>query len=236
MNTKKYKHDAEQLKSALESILTTLENEDHLLRVRCVLDVLNGRSIKDIATELDCNVRTVQIWVNTFDNNFDYEGCESLRPHKSTGRKPKLSADQTSEINRIILTKFPFEYHDFNTVYWTGDLLARVLSEIYPDDHISPRNCREYLKKADYSKQYDYPFSILDNALSRSGTDAAIKLLVLIRAGETEETVRKAYKEIISQADRIRRQTNNFPVTHEQHIMPANGDDIYDDYDDDDWE
>ena len=228
MNAKKFKHDIDELKSALESSLNTVDDEKYLSRIHCVLDVLNGRSTIDIANELNCNVRTIQMWVNTLDNNFDSEGCESLRPRKSTGRKSKFSENQINEINDIILTTLPFQY-GLQSVYWTGDRLAEALSDVFPDLHITPRNCREFLRNVNYQKEYVYPINVLSSALTYIGIDAAKELLALFISGESEETIREEYRRLLCQTT----QTRNTLITSEPD-MPV--DDDEDDYDDeDDW-
>lgn len=236
MNYKKFKHNPLELIAAAESILYTETDEVFLSRIRAVRDVLRGVSKKDIAKELNCEVRTIEQWIEKVDECFDENGFESLRPRKSTGRKPKLTVEQKAEISRIITETFPFEYDGYDTVYWTGNTLSGVLSVMFPEANITARNSREYLAINGYQKPCAYPFTVLLYAIKRINIVTARRLLELIRSGKTEETIMAEYWEAIRQ-NRITRETidTDTPTTFELNEQTDfdDEDDYYTDNDDD---
>ena len=189
MNTKKYFHDKQDLISEAESILKTFDNnQGYLLRVRAVLDVLNGGSKAVIAKEANCSVKTLENWVKWADD--DEKGFQFLRFENNRGRKPKLTQNQKIEVDRIINETFPFEHGEFNSIYWTGILLSRVLSDVF-GIAISSRKCREYLHNCGYEKSFVYPYTVFWRALRLTNIATTRQLLASYRDGKTETELRR---------------------------------------------
>jgi transposase len=153
-----------------ETIVLALQDEirrsnearyDH--RLHAVLLVAQGVTCPEVATMLGDSIRTVQYWVNRFEN----EGFSGLADADRPGRPPKLSEHQLDTINDV-LRKSPIDL-GFSTNIWDGKTLSsfienrfgimlgvRQCQRLFRQFGFRLRKPRPAIAKADQDKQAEY--------------------------------------------------------------------------------
>lgn len=93
------------------------------IRMRAVKMVVSGgESPEKVAQVLDLNRRTIYTWLE----RFHYGGFEALRRKPRPGARPKLSADQMSQLFRMIALHDPRQYQ-FSFALWTRALVRELI-------------------------------------------------------------------------------------------------------------
>lgn len=129
-------------------------------RCKAVLDFLDGKSVIEIARELDTGRSSVYEWLNFYNDL----GADGLKTTKPPGAAPRLSAAQQEELVEIIEAG-PIEAN-YRSGVWTGpmigDLIRKRFGVTYHNHHIprllhrlgfSVQRPRKRLAKADAEAQ-----------------------------------------------------------------------------------
>ena len=167
MNHRSFIHDPAELIHEADIILQS-NCDDHrfLKKIQAIRFSLMGKPNNQIAEEFDINLRTLQLWIKTADE----KGFYALRTKAREGIKPKLSNEQFEELRGIVLTTFPFEQGDFDSLIWKDSILSAVIHKKYGIS-LSTRSCRTLLSKFEYRQNMspycsaDWRFKRLYNEL-----------------------------------------------------------------------
>lgn len=117
--------DAEVMQVAIRQEIARSEESRYDHRLHGLLLVANGQSCCAVADLFDEDARTVQRWVQRFEQG----GFESLREGERSGRPRSLDARQWQRLGRD-LRRSPREFgHEHNL--WDGKLLGLHLKRHY---------------------------------------------------------------------------------------------------------
>ena len=148
-NNRKYKTDPELLLAQGKAIVATEGDCRYRHKVEMLNLVLGGLTPSFLAKYCGDSKNAITGWVKLADEC----GFESLRDGKSTGRPPKLSAEQVAEIDRL-LGEDPSE-HGYRV--WDGPSVSDWIKKRYGIAY-SVRSCQEMFKKLGYSRVRPQPF------------------------------------------------------------------------------
>ena len=148
-NNRKYKTDPELLLAQGKAIVATEGASRYRYKVEMVKLVLGGLTPSFLAKYCGDSKNAITGWVKLADEC----GFEALRDGKSTGRPPKLSAEQVAEIDRL-LGEEPSE-HGYRV--WDGPSVSDLIKKRYGIAY-SVRSCQEMFKKLGYSRVRPQPF------------------------------------------------------------------------------
>ena len=98
MNRRKYKSDPIDLLKKGKEIMLSSDDTRFYFRVFAVNFVLNGMSAADVAEIAGVSRYAVSDWVKAVDE----KGFESLKSHKPSGRKAKLTADILEQYKKYL--------------------------------------------------------------------------------------------------------------------------------------
>mgnify|MGYP001769034654 CR=1 FL=1 len=121
-------------------------------RLHGVLLVAKGHSCSTVADFLGHSVKTIENWVNRFNE----EGFQALRDEQRTGRPPSLSDQQLKEIKQI-LRKDPIAL-GYEQNMWDGKLLSYHMNKKYGIS-LSVRQCQRLFHKLDFRQIKPRPIS-----------------------------------------------------------------------------
>ncbi len=121
-------------------------------RLHGVLLVAKGHSCSKVAEYFDHSVKTIENWVNRFNEG----GFEALRDEKRTGRPSFLSDEQLHELS-LILRKDP-KTIGYNQNLWDGKLLSYHIETTYGIT-ISVRQCQRLFHKLGFRQRKPRPIS-----------------------------------------------------------------------------
>ena len=142
MRNRIYIRKPDEILKEAEAILTSNEDAEFHYKVTVVSFVLRGMPVKNVAENLNVDVRAVQRWVKTADEN----GFDALRPRSATGRPRLLSDEQESRVKAAVLSA-PEEY-GYNV--WDGKSVSHLIRKEF-NISISVRSCQYLLKKLGFS-------------------------------------------------------------------------------------
>lgn len=161
MPDRKYVTDKAKLLAQGQMIVSSNEEASYIHKVECVNFVLGGMPPSEVSQYVAESKNTITGWVKTADE----QGFEALHTKKQTGRPPKLSPEQMSEIERILLEDDPekYGYH-----VWDGPSLSSFISSRYSVS-ICVRQCQRFFKNFNMSlvRPQTYPSKGRDNAIER---------------------------------------------------------------------
>ena len=149
----------------LESARALLKKErrfDEVLRLRVIILVGTGTTMRETARICEVGMTTVKRWIGRFRSG----GMSRLLikgPYR--GQKPKLSHDQMQELAHIVETG-P-EAHGLDTGVWTSPIIADLVYKRFGVRY-HPSQIRRILHKLGFSIQYPRRrLSLADQALQR---------------------------------------------------------------------
>ena len=129
-----YKTDPELLLAQGKAIVAAGEATRYQHKVEMVNLVLGGLSPSFLADHCGDSKNAITGWVKTADEC----GFEALRDRKSTGRPPKLSAEQMAELDKL-LGEEPSEY---GYRVWDGPSVSDLIKKRYGIAY-SVRSCQD---------------------------------------------------------------------------------------------
>ncbi len=142
MRTRLFTRSKDDIIKEADAILQSNDDAAFHYKVTLVSLVLHGLSVKEAADSASVDVRAIQKWVKTADEN----GFDSLRPRQATGRPPLLSATQKAEIKASIECS-PEEY---GYRVWDGKSVSDFIMQWY-GIKISIRSCQNLLSELGFS-------------------------------------------------------------------------------------
>ena len=138
MRNRIYVREPDVILKEADAILASNEEAEFHYKVTVVSFVLRGMPIKDVAKNLNVDVRAVQKWVKAADE----EGFDSLRPRSATGRPRLLTGDQEALIKEAVFSA-P-EAYGYNV--WDGKSVSHLIKKEFNID-ISVRSCQYLLRR-----------------------------------------------------------------------------------------
>ena len=123
---------------------------DH--RLHAVLLVAQGLSCPEVAKLLGDGKRTVEYWINNFENH----GLSGLIDEPRPGRKPHLNPDQYAEIERAI--RLPPSEFNLNSNLWDGKTLSEFIMQQY-NVTLGVRQCQRMFRQLGF--RYRKPRSLI---------------------------------------------------------------------------
>ena len=148
-NHRKYKTDPELLLAQGKAIVAAGEEARYQHKVEMVNLVLAGLTPSFLAEYCGDSKNAITGWVKLADEC----GFEALRDGKSTGRPPKLSAEQVAEIDGL-LGEEPSVY---GYRVWDGPSVSDWIKKRYGIAY-SVRSCQDMFKRLGYSRVRPQPF------------------------------------------------------------------------------
>jgi transposase len=136
------------------------------IRLKIILDGINGKSISQTERELDSNWQTISKWRKRWEESVAMliEASESVKPSKAikdhelldmikkvlsdkprSGTPKRITLEQEAQIRALACTK-PTE-HGIEMNNWTHEMLTQVVKMKGIVDKISVRNVGKILKK-----------------------------------------------------------------------------------------
>ncbi len=127
--------DVEIMRLALQQEIARSEESRYDHRLHGVLLVSQGISCYQVAEWLGQDPRTVQRWVNRFEDR----GFAGLQEGQRLGRPSRLQPNQWEEIGRVL--RQPPRSFGYPQNLWDGKLLAHHLAKAYGVD-LGMRQCQ----------------------------------------------------------------------------------------------
>lgn len=131
---------------------------DH--RLHAILLVAQGMSCPEVAHLLGDALRTVQMWVNRFEE----KGLAGLMDRTRPGRPPRLTEEQLAEVNNA-LHSTPEEY-GLSGHLWDGKVLSAFILQKY-NVELGVRQCQRLFRQLGF--RYRKPRPLI------AGTDPIVK-------------------------------------------------------------
>ena len=122
-NNRKYKTDPELLLAQGKAIVAAGEATRYQHKVEMVNLVLGGLSPSFLSEHCQDSKNAITGWVKTADEC----GFEALRDRKSTGRPPKLSAEQMAELDKLLGE----EPSGYGYRVWDGPSVSDLIEKRY---------------------------------------------------------------------------------------------------------
>ncbi|MFQ6107865.1 MAG: winged helix-turn-helix domain-containing protein [Thermoplasmata archaeon] len=138
------------MKVAIQCEIERSEESRYDHRLHGVLLVCDGRSCYEVAEILGRSPRTIQHWVNRFENI----GFEGLREGERLGRPSRLDARQLNKLGKD-LRKDPRKL-GYSQNMWDGKLLSHHLSEVYGIE-LGVRQCQRLFRKLGFRRRKPRP-------------------------------------------------------------------------------
>jgi transposase len=132
--------DAEIMQIAVQQEISRSEESRYDHRLHGILLISHGLSCYDVAYLLGQDPRTIERWVQRFENR----GLDALREGERPGRPSRLSPDQWEAINRD-LRKNPRDF-GYTQNLWDGRLLAHHLKRVH-DVPLGARQCQRLFRQ-----------------------------------------------------------------------------------------
>ena len=124
MPARKYKTDPAQLDAKGQQIVHTTSDAKYRHKVEMVNLVLSGLTPSYLSSYCGESKRTITLWVKIADE----QGFEALKPRKPTGKPPKLTKEQMTEIRTVLEEDDPKKYgHNV----WDGPSLSAYIEKTY---------------------------------------------------------------------------------------------------------
>ena len=142
--------DPEIMEVAIQCEIERSEESRYDHRLHGVLLVCGGRSCYEVAEILGRTPRTIQHWVNRFENI----GFEGLREGERLGRPSRLDARQLNKLGKD-LRKDPRKL-GYSQNMWDGKLLSHHLSEAY-EVKLGVRQCQRLFRKLGFRRRKPRP-------------------------------------------------------------------------------
>lgn len=142
--------EPEIMKVAIQCEIERSEESRYDHRLHGVLLVCDGRSCYEVAEILGRSPRTIQHWVNRFENI----GFEGLREGERLGRPSRLDARQLNKLGKD-LRKDPRKL-GYSQNMWDGKLLSHHLSEVYGIE-LGVRQCQRLFRKLGFRRRKPRP-------------------------------------------------------------------------------
>ena len=161
MPDRKYVTDKAQLLAQGQMIVSSDDEASYIHRVECVNFVLGGMPPSEVSKYVPESKNTITSWVKTADE----QGFDALHIKKQTGRPPKLSTEQMTEIENILLEDNP-EEHGYHV--WDGPSLSAFIESKYSVS-ICVRQCQRYFRDFNMSlvRPQTYPSKGKENTEER---------------------------------------------------------------------
>lgn len=121
---------------------------DH--RLHGVLLVAQGMSCREAARLLGDAPRTVEYWVN----GFEQEGFKALTESPGRGRKPRLSEEQLAEVGRWLRSSPAGQGLEGNL--WDGPKLSACLKKCFDVD-LAKRQCQRLFRQLNFRYRLPRP-------------------------------------------------------------------------------
>lgn len=150
MPERKYVTDKAMLLAQGRMIMSSNEEADYMHRVECVNFVLGGMPPSVVSEYVPESKNTITSWVKTADE----QGFDALHKKKQPGRPTKLSIEQMSEIEAILLEDNPEAY---GHPVWDGPNLSAFINERYSIS-ICVRQCQRYFEDFNMSLVRPQPY------------------------------------------------------------------------------
>ena len=138
--------NAKELSVAIRNEISRSEESRYDHRLHGLLLVSEGMSCYDAGGIFGEDPRTVERWVKRFNEN----GFNALREGERTGRPPKLTPQQMTEINGD-LRKNPGEF-GYDQNLWDGKLLMHHISEKFHTE-IGVRTCQLIFHRLEFRRR-----------------------------------------------------------------------------------
>ena len=149
MNNRKYHTAPEILLAQGQAIMSSSDESKFLFRVFAVNMVLSGTSASDVGASAGYSKAAVTGWVKTVDE----KGFDALRPQQKSGRPPKLSPEQLTEIDRVLQN----EPSSYGFKVWDGPTLSSYIKSQYHID-MGVRQCQRLFHSLGYSQIRPQPY------------------------------------------------------------------------------
>lgn len=132
--------DAEAITIELQGEIRRSPEARYTHRLHAILMIAQGVSVSEVSDILGDSPRTVQYWVNRFND----EGFDGLMESGRPGRPRKLSDDQIAEI-KSALNGHPTGY-GLNASTWDGKTLSSFIKQQY-NLELGVRQCQRFLRQ-----------------------------------------------------------------------------------------
>ena len=151
MPARKYKTDPAQLLAEGQQIVHTTSNAKYRHKVEMVNLVLSGLTPSYLSTYCGNSKRTITLWVKIADEQV----FAAHKPKKPTGKPPKLTKEQISEIRTVVEEDDPKKY-GYNV--WDGPSLSAYIEAAYAVK-LSVRQCQRLFHNLGFSLVRPQTFS-----------------------------------------------------------------------------
>jgi len=152
--------DASQIILALHDEIRRNDDARYDHRLHAVLLVAQGMPCSEVSSLLGDSIRSIQYWVNRFEE----KGFAGLADSPRPGRPPKLTTDQIEEIGKAVRSS-PIEC-GLSGYLWDGKTLSAYIKQEFDVD-ISVRQCQRLFRQLGF--RYRKPRPLI------AGTDPYVK-------------------------------------------------------------
>ena len=144
--------NAETMAIIIQSEIQNTGESRYIHRLHGVLLVAKGHTCSEVATILGHTVKTIENWVNRFNEG----SFQALKDERRTGRPSSLSSQQLEEIE-IILRKDPLTI-GYEQNLWDGKLLSHHIEKKFGIT-LSVRQCQRLFHKLEFRQREPRPIS-----------------------------------------------------------------------------
>lgn len=144
--------NAETMAILIQSEIQINGESRYIHRLHGVLLVAKGHSCSEVAKILGHTVKTIENWVNRFNEG----SFQALKDETRTGRPSSLSSQQLEEI-QLILRKDPLTM-GYEQNLWDGKLLSYHIEKNYGIT-LSVRQCQRLFHKLEFRQRKPRPIS-----------------------------------------------------------------------------
>jgi len=132
----------EEQKSSLEKEYKTGTTHTYRRKCRSILLSNSGKSIPEIAEQLETTAHSIYIWFNAYEKG----GLDALKLKPGRGRKPKLSIDNEVQVSKIKksltkdaqnLNQLLAELEEAFSLSMSKKTLKRFLKNLVTDGNVS---------------------------------------------------------------------------------------------------
>ena len=117
------------------------------IRMEAIQSWIDGATPSELAVKHGTDLTCVYGWINRYKDG----GFEALKTRPITGRPPKLSDAQRTELAEILLCKNPTDF-GFYKAMWTRDIVASVIKQRFSVT-MHPAAVGKMLKRMGFSPQ-----------------------------------------------------------------------------------
>lgn len=129
-----------QLRDAVRKQIGKSREKRACYRAFCLLMILNGQRVTEVAEAMGEHTRTLERWRKRFNE----QGIDGLLDDTSPGRPARLSEQAMAALAREV--ESPPSQVGINAEHWRGKQLQQHLNRSYQVD-LSLRQCQRLLKK-----------------------------------------------------------------------------------------